>query len=194
MSDEKETESRRCPRAPAQPCSAADGVFVRDEHGVRFVPTGPPDRAMLERIVHRARKRMLRWLGRHGYLEDTPRPTDAVPDGIEACRQTALHYGELVGLPSPATTKEDERFEPRAMSTHRDHARTDDGFDLDAHVRIEPGDDVGRERLVRYCARPAVVLGCIFVFASRAQSRRAPRCRCPPTPSSSPAFCAHRSC
>ena len=84
---------------------------------------------------------------------------------LSACQQTALHYGKLVALPTaratpkPTPTQTEDahgRFEPRP--THRCHARTEDGFDLDARVAIAQGDDRGRERLVRYCARPAIVL------------------------------------
>jgi hypothetical protein len=82
---------------------------------------------------------------------------DDEPDGFEACQRLALRYGTLVGLAN-ATPADDRhaRFEPQRR--HRCHARTDDGFDLDARVHIEQGDDRGRERLVRYCARPAIVL------------------------------------
>jgi hypothetical protein len=34
-----------------------------------------------------------------------------------------------------------------------------DGFNLHAGVRIEAGDDLGRERLLRYAARPPLSLG-----------------------------------
>jgi hypothetical protein len=33
-----------------------------------------------------------------------------------------------------------------------------DGFNVQAAVRIEAGDDEGRERLARYCARPCFAL------------------------------------
>jgi hypothetical protein len=59
-------------------------------------------------------------------------------------------------LPTPrAKDDEHRRFEAHH---HRYHGRTEDGFDLDASVAIRAGDDLGRERLVRYAARPAVVL------------------------------------
>lgn len=138
-----------------------DGVFVRTERGVRFAPWAKPTAEQIERVVHRTRKSILRWLGRKGYLDEQEPVSDEPPDGLDACRQTALHYGQLVGLPSPATsTPKDEtrRFEPNRVSIHRYHARTEDGFDLDARVVIVQGDDLGRERLVRYCARPAIVI------------------------------------
>ena len=119
---------------------------------VWYTPAG----AMIERIVHRTRKSMLRWLGRKGYLVDKESAADEEPDGLERCQQMALHYGQLVGLPSPTSKSDHGRFELRSHRHY--HGRTEDGFDLDASVVIEQGDDEGRERLVRYCARPAVVL------------------------------------
>jgi len=140
---------------------ATDGVFVRAEDGgVRFVLVPEPTAAEVARVVGRARKSILRWLRRKGYLDEQELPPDDVPDGLQACQRTALSYGRLVRL-SPAPPVKDDperRFEPRSTSTRRHHIRTDDGFDLDARVVIAEGDDLGRERLVRYCARPAVVL------------------------------------
>ena len=68
-----------------------------------------------------------------------------------------LKYGDLVALPSQSQSTEGERrFEPKP--SHSKHFRTEDGFDLDARVFIAEGDDLGRERLIRYCARPAIAL------------------------------------
>jgi len=62
-----------------------------------------------------------------------------------------------VALPSqPQSSERERRFERKP--SHSKHFRTEDGFDLDARVFIAEGDDVGRERLIRYCARPAIVL------------------------------------
>jgi hypothetical protein len=138
---------------------ASDGVFVRAEDGgVRFVLVPEPTAAEVARVVGRAQKSNLRWLRRKGYLDEQEPPPDDVPDGLLACQRTALSYGRLVRLAPAPPVKDDRqrRFEPRSTGPH--HARTEDGFDLDARVVIAEGDDLGRERLVRYCARPAVVL------------------------------------
>ena len=131
-----------------------DGVFVRDGAGVRFVPV-TPDRSMVERVVGRTRKSMLRWLGKKGYLADEAGP-EQEPGGLERCQQIALHYGELVGLPSAASKTGKSHFDTKRHGSR--HARTLDGFDLEANVSIAHGDDEGRERVVRYCARPAIAL------------------------------------
>ena len=110
-------------------------------------------------LVLRARKSILRWLRRHGYLDEREPPPaqDDTPDSLRSCQQLALQYGDLVALPSQSQSSERERrFEPKP--SHSKHFRTEDGFDLDARVFIAEGDDIGRERLIRYCARPAIAL------------------------------------
>jgi len=134
---------------------APDGVFVRDGRGVRFVHV-TVDRAMVERVVERAKKSMLRWLGKKGYLADRESAPTEEPNGLGVCQQIALQYGQLVGLSSSQTKSGANRLDKKHHGSR--HARTDDGFDLDANVAIAAGDDEGRERVVRYCARPAIAL------------------------------------
>ena len=134
---------------------APDGVFVRDGRRVRFVPV-TPDRAMLEAVVERTRKSMLRWLGKKGYLAARESNQTQEPDGLLACQQIALQYGQLVGLPPSRAKSGPGRLDTKRRGSR--HHRTDDGFDLDANVAIDAGDDQGRERVVRYCARPAIAL------------------------------------
>ena len=96
---------------------ATDGVFVPAEQGVRFIPRAPPTRAEVERVVLRARKSILRWLRRHGYLDEREPPPaqDDTPDSLRSCQQLALKYGDLVALPSQSQSSERERrFEPHA--------------------------------------------------------------------------------
>ena len=131
---------------------APDGVFVKGSGSVRFVPIDP--RAIdVTAIVSRARKSMLRWLERHGLMRESPSNETPAPDALRSCQQLGLRYRGLVSLPTPRS-KDDEhrRFE---LTRRRYHARTDDGFDLDASVAIAQGDDLGLERLARYAARPA---------------------------------------
>ena len=141
---------------------STDGVFVLAHGGARFAPLPEPTTEQVERVLERARTSILRWLRRDGYLDDGDEAAahdepDDEPDGLQACQRLALGYGTLVRLSGAAPVDDRQaRFEPNRR--HRCHARTEDGFDLDASVHIEQGDDRGRERLVRYCARPAIVL------------------------------------
>ncbi len=70
----------------------ADGVFVESEGGVRLLPLAPPTADEVARVVGSTRARILRWLGRKGYLEDDDDPRasydEDAPDGLEACQRT----------------------------------------------------------------------------------------------------------
>lgn len=138
---------------------APQGVFVKDGSAVRFVPIDPKAIDVMA-VVGRVRKSMLRWLRRHGFMKQPASTQCPEPDALHSCQQLGIQYGQLVSLPLPtdarqSTEDDGRRFEARRR---RYHARTEDGFDLDASVAIAQGDDEGRERLVRYGARPAVVL------------------------------------
>jgi Putative transposase len=129
-----------------------DGVFSRDaDRRVAFRAASPPTIAELEAIVHRVRDRALGWLRRRGLLDERPaeeRSNEAPePAAIEACAAIAMQRGAHATLPS-----EGDDAEEAALEFERD------GFNLHAGVRIEAGDDVGRERLCRYGARPALSL------------------------------------
>jgi hypothetical protein len=52
-----------------------------------------------------------------------------------------------------AQSDDEERPDKPAFTVERD------GFNLNAGVRIEAGDDLGRERLMRYGSRPPLSLG-----------------------------------
>ena len=73
-----------------------------------------------------------------------------------------LGGGTFLGRPfTPRTTTDEnlDRKEPRFAATYN-------GFDGHGEVRLAADDDEGRERLIRYCARPP------FAATSTAASRR----------------------
>ena len=91
---------------------------------------------------------------------------------------------EVANLPRDGAQDEDhcdtdERTDKLAIAIERD------GFNVHAGVRIEAGDDLGRERLARYGARPPLSLERLAVVdaarADRAGERR-PDERRPRTP------------
>ena len=135
-----------------------DGVFVEEGDALRFVPAPPPEKADLERIVTRIRDRALRWLRKKRYLDDRPaedRSNESPePTALEGCLQLALAGGAFATRPTVAKADEDDRFERK----DRRFSAAVDGFDLHGAVRIDGDDDEGRERLLRYCARPAIAL------------------------------------
>jgi hypothetical protein len=137
----------------------ADGVFAPDDAGrIRFHGLAPPSGDMLKRVVQRVRDRSLRWLRKRGLLDErlAEERGNEQPErsALDTCAEVALHGGAFAILdPREASRSEGkgERFEPRKRGPFTAER---DGFNLQAAVRIEADDDEGRERLVRYCARP----------------------------------------
>jgi Putative transposase/Transposase zinc-binding domain len=137
-----------------------DGVFTRDgEAGVLFHPASPPAREELDSIAQRVRDRSLAWLLRHGYLDERPleeRSNDPpAQTALDACSAIAMGRGRVATLPNADAQEDDhEQGAPGkpGLAVERD------GFNLHAAVRIEAGDDLGRERLIRYGARPPLSL------------------------------------
>ena len=142
----------------------ADGVFVPDDAGrVSFHETGAPSREALDRIVRRVRDRTLRWLRKKGLLEERP-PEDRSNEApersaLDACADIALRGGTFARLERAEAAQTGEAAEARFDGKHPGPMTAElDGFNVQAAVRIEAGDDEGRERLVRYCARPCFAL------------------------------------
>ena len=137
-----------------------DGVFIRDpDAGVVFHPAAPPIREELDAIVRRVQNRAETWLRRHGHLDERPlgERSNEPPaqTALDACAAIAMGRGQVATLPNAETPEDDhdERATGKpAVAVERD------GFNLHAGVRIERGDDMGRERLVRYGARPPLSL------------------------------------
>jgi hypothetical protein len=141
-----------------------DGVFVRNATGrMVFHETGAPSREALDRVVQRVRDRAFRWLRRRGLLDDRPAEerSNEAPErsALDACAEAALRGGRFVTIDrdvaAPADDGVEARFEPKRRGPLTAEL---DGFNVQAAVRIEAYDDEGRERLVRYCARPCFAL------------------------------------
>ncbi|MCC6553076.1 MAG: transposase, partial [Polyangiaceae bacterium] len=130
---------------------------------------GAPTEDDLAHIVRRIRDRSLRWLKKHGILDLRPAEerSNEAPDAgaLDACADIALRGGLLVRLdddgPARSEDADDRRFAPRRRSPFTAEL---DGFNLQAAVRIEAADDEARERLARYCARPAFALDRLSVL------------------------------
>jgi hypothetical protein len=139
-----------------------DGVFTREANQrASFRAASPPTVAELEAIVVRVRvrDRSLAWLRRRGLLDERPAEERSnetpEPEALEACAAIAMQRGTHATLSSEedhAAKDVDAPREKAALAFERD------GFNLHAGVRIEAGDDVGRERLCRYGARPPLSL------------------------------------
>ncbi len=142
-----------------------DGVFTRDAGaGVLFHPAAAPTREDLDAIVLRVRDRSLAWLRRRGYLdarsleERSNEPT--AQTALDACAAIAIGRGQVATLPN-ADTANDDDDDDHGQAPDKPAlalAVDKDGFNLHAGVRVEAGDDLGRERLARYGCRPPLSL------------------------------------
>jgi hypothetical protein len=73
-----------------------------------------------------------------------------LPPGVALLRRA---YGPGLGFRLGVFERRERRF-----------SATCDGFDVHCAVRIAAADDLGRERLVRYCTRPPCALARIEVL------------------------------
>jgi hypothetical protein len=135
---------------------AADVVFDKHDGGVRAHDAPPPDTRDLEDLVRRVHERALRWLRRHRYLDDRP----AEERGNDTPAKVAIDAFADLGLAGGT-------FSARPFAPDR-------GPDVHRAVGIDKDDDEGRERLVRYRARPAFALDRIEQAPTRRSRRRPP--------------------
>ena len=134
-----------------------DGVFVRDAQGrAIFHPAPAPTRDELEDVVRRVQRRVTAWLARKKLLASGAEDRSQDPSAqtsIDACAAIALGHGSLRTLPDDPEAEEDGV--PPVPTVPRDEGAVErDGFNLHASVVIAAEDDMGRERLMRYGARP----------------------------------------
>lgn len=140
-----------------------DGVYARERPGVApiFRRDEAPTKHEIEHLAERVRDRFLTWLRRRGLLrdEDDHDAHPSAPTALDACMQHTLRLGTL------GDVGEDGELEPPEPDEARfGHGKKGpfvgekDGFSVHAGVVVAAGDFDGRERLVRYCARPAISL------------------------------------
>lgn len=142
-----------------------DGVFEEHDGGVRFHDAPAPGKDDLEDLVRRVHDRAVVWLGRHRYLDERPaeeRGHDTrQQEPIDAFAALALAGGTFTARPfAPDSAPGDAAFEKK----ERRFSVSYQGFDIHCAVRVDRDDDEGRERLVRYCARPPFALDRIEVL------------------------------
>ncbi len=103
----------------------------------------------------------MKWLRRRGYLDDAPLEARShephAQTALEACAAVAMGRGKVLtvsrdGEDDDSRGDTDRRPDRPVMTFERD------GFNVHAGVRIAAGDDLGRERLCRYGARPPLSL------------------------------------
>ena len=123
-----------------------------------FHPASAPSAEELAAIVARVQRRATAWLRRRGYVEERPLAERSneppMQTALDACASIAMGRGQLATLSDAEEAEDDHQsaLDKPAVAVVRD------GFNLHAGVRIDGGDDVGRERLLRYGARPPLSL------------------------------------
>jgi hypothetical protein len=140
-----------------------DGVFTATKGAARanFWRLPTPDRLDVETLTVNVEMRVVSWLRRHGLLNDDSSEPPADPtarSALEACLLGSLGLGELSALPSrhgPTDDAHDSLPAPPRSQRRGGHSR---GFDVHAGVVVSASDRKGRERLLRYCARPPLSL------------------------------------
>jgi hypothetical protein len=147
-----------------------DGVFTRDDGArVHFHEAEAPSEEELLGLATQTYTNAVRWLRRHGHLADSSREArgngDVQIEALQGCAEIAMQRGSFTraaaeGHDNAASRK---RSFPRAKSRFVAEC---EGFNVHAAVRIPRGDDLGRERLCRYGARPAMALGRLRVLRS----------------------------
>src|ERR1019366_9121286 len=114
----------------------------------------------LQSIANTVHRRATAWLARHGYVDGRPmgaRSNEAPePGALEACAAIAMQRGAFAKLVTDEDHGAGDGREREAGKVR--FAAEHEGCNLHAGVRIAAGDDLGRERLARYGARPALAL------------------------------------
>jgi hypothetical protein len=145
-----------------------DGAFAKTNDGaVMFDPARPPSQLEIAQIAAVVGRRVKRMLRRRGLIREDAEADESdggldVQSAIDACLEAGLSPGTFERLDESAKVganeegqDDDARFDHRKRSPWAAEA---DGFSVHAGVHISAGDAEGRERLIRYCARPALSL------------------------------------
>jgi hypothetical protein len=134
-----------------------DGVFTDGGDRAVFHHLPRPSPGDLDTIALNVEMRVMAWLCRRGLLTEVE--GDAAGherSALDACIEGSLGLGELTALSTTGGALDDEALPVPTKSARR--AGRSRGFDVHGGVVISESDHEGRERLLRYCARPALSL------------------------------------
>ena len=156
-------------RGPHVHAVFCDGVFQLERPDARFRPLPPPESWELDHVCQRVHDRLRRWLIRKGLLRgeaDQFDNTEPETKAIDSCARGSLHVGSLEAVRSSDSHEgvdeqgeEDiESLRPRRRGRGR-YLGEAGGFSLHVGVTATADNRLGRELLLRYCARPALALG-----------------------------------
>jgi Putative transposase len=145
---------------------ALDGVYVERDARLAFFASPPPTREALEALVQRVVLRTMKWLKRKGYVRENLEAGESNEDkpisALEALAILAMQRGTLETMrdSDDDDPNGDDADPPRKQGNVVTHL----GFNLHAAVTITAHDDMGRERLCRYGARPPFSLAKLRVL------------------------------
>ena len=143
-----------------------DGVYVARGDGVAFFASPPPTREALEALVQRVVARTMKWLKRKGYVRedlDASASNEHEPlSPLEQLAMIAMQRGTFETTRDAEDASDDD--DDNAGSRKQGNVVTHLGFNLHAGVTIPAHDDMGRERLRRYGARPPFSLAKLRVL------------------------------
>ena len=134
-----------------------DGVYVARGDGVAFFASPAPAREALEALVKRVVVRSMKWLKRKRYVrEDLDAHASSEPKSLSPLEQLAMLAMQRGTFETIRDAKDGSDDEDDASSATRKQGNvvTHLGFNLHAAVTLAAHDDMGRERLCRYGARP----------------------------------------
>jgi len=150
-----------------------EGLFTRNAHedaheAPVFHRAFAPTRADLLEVLGRVRVAVVRWIDAHGLTRARANMTNDETDALDACANAAIQQGLFDKLPGRSAPAEGGDGAVRDADEPPGAGRGSvalDGFNLHAAVCVGADDDISRERLVRYCARPPFALERLSVLA-----------------------------
>ncbi len=140
-----------------------DGVYSLDQHtGLpRFHFQAAPTPAEIQAVTQTVHDRVLKMLRRQGLIKDDTHESNEEKEvncALEGCRNAALSRGRFERIDENGNAQQ-ELFPddlPFARRKKSPWAAELDGFSVEAGVHFGALDRKGRERLIRYCLRPAI--------------------------------------
>ena len=144
---------------------AIDGVYTLDETTgePRFCFVEPPTEQDMVRLATQVMTRVSRMLRRRGLLDapsrDSAEHNPTTPTALEACQKASLMRGRFERLDKEGRSQQQLFPDMDARSGRRKKSPLTaevGGFSVNAHVRFGALDRKGREKIVRYCLRPAI--------------------------------------
>jgi len=148
-----------------------EGLFTRHtpagtSEAPVFHPAFAPTRADLLEVLARVRAAVLRWIDKRGLSRARGDPNDDdETDALDACANAAIQQGLFDKLPADSASAHGADHDADEPSGVGRGSVALDGFNLHAAVRVGADDDISRERLTCYCARPPFALERLSVLA-----------------------------